>query len=154
MWEAFFVLSIWLSDGPKLLKAEFLIVSASKSDLLERSLSDGGVFVRTCRSGKQALGLLKNQKFDGILCDLGSRRAEAMNLLREIGRKSPEVAFVMISNARDIRVCILALIAGASGYLLKPLDSTAILAVANGALAKKRLDVRLTGHYKRVHESW
>lgn len=109
---------IRLPNAARDLQAGFLIVSDSKSDLLERSLSEGRAFARTCRSGEQALVLLRNRKFDGILCDLGSRRAEAMNLLTEIGKCFPEVAFVFITKPRDIRVCMLALIAGASGYLL------------------------------------
>jgi DNA-binding NtrC family response regulator len=143
-----------LPSDTKNLKAGFLIVSGSKSDLLERSLSEGGAFARKCRSGQQALVLLRNQKFDGILCDLGSRRSEAMNLLAEIGRNCPAVAFVMIAKRRDVRLGMLALIAGASGYLLKPSDASAILAVANAALAKKRLDLRLRGHHKKVHATW
>lgn len=81
--------------------------------------------------------MLKKQKFGGILCDLGSRRAEAMNLLTEVGKDSPKVAFVMITKRRDVRLGMLALIAGASGYLLKPLESNAILGVASGAPDQK-----------------
>src|ERR1700733_1728485 len=104
-------------------EARFLTVSnvPEVSCPLARMLSDIGFSSEGCSSGDQALGMLKDCSFQGILCDYTMARMGGMALLGEVRTKCPEGAFVMVADPGDVRQGVLAMLAGASDYLLKPL---------------------------------
>ena len=144
-----------LSRKAKALRGGFLIVcDSSERDTLERALLEGGLFAGTCSNGKQALNMLRTMAFGGVLCDLSKHRTEAMKLLKEVRTNFPEVAFVMITSPKGVREGILASIAGASGYVVKPLDRDAILASVNRALDRKHLDLRLETFFTKREVIW
>jgi two-component system response regulator FlrC len=132
------------TSSAKDLEARFLVVSDSpEGEILEGALLDGGLFGGACTSARQAISKLRKETFQGILCDLTASPTESMDLLIQIRVSFPTVAFVMVTNPKGLRDGILALIAGASGYLVKPLNPDAILESAHRALDRKHFDLCL-----------
>jgi DNA-binding NtrC family response regulator len=129
----------------------FLAVSNMPEDSypLVRMLTDIGFSSEGCSSGDQALGMLKDCSFQVILCDLTLGGMGGMELLSEVRTKFPEVAFVMVADAGDVRQGVLAMIAGASDYLLKPLRPDAVVASLRRALKRKRLERSLAKYQEK-----
>lgn len=119
---------------------------------LVRILADIGFSSEGCGSGDQALGLLKTSSFQGVLCDYTMDSMGGMELLNEVRTKFPEVAFVMVADSGDVRQGVLAMIAGASDYLLKPLQADAVVASLRRALKRKRIERSLTKYRERQTE--
>jgi DNA-binding NtrC family response regulator len=107
---------------------------------LVRMLASMGFSAEVCTDGKEALGLLKERGFQGVLCDHSMPGMDGMDLLNEVRANFPEIAFVMIAESGDVRQGVLSMIAGASGYLLKPLQSDAVVASLRQALKRKRIE--------------
>jgi DNA-binding NtrC family response regulator len=136
-------LSVFRSSSSAM-EARFLVVSDSpEREILERTLRDSGLFGGVCTSSKQAIGMLRKETFQGILCDLTTSSTESMDLLIQIRVSFPAVAFVMVTSPKGLRDGILALIAGASGYLVKPLTPEAIPESARRALDRKHFELCL-----------
>jgi DNA-binding NtrC family response regulator len=110
------------------------------SDPLVLMLANTGFSGEVCGSGDQALGMLKDHSFQGVICDNTMPGMGAMELLNEVRANFPDVAFVMVAEPGDVRQGVLAMIAGASDYLLKPLQSETVVASLRRALKRKRLE--------------
>jgi DNA-binding NtrC family response regulator len=104
---------------------------------LVRMLADRGLAAEVCSNGRQALTLLTHTCFQGVLCDY---TAGGMELLDEVRTNFPEVAVIMIMESGHVRQGVLAMIAGASDYLLKPLQPDAVVASLHRAVKRKRLE--------------
>jgi DNA-binding NtrC family response regulator len=111
---------------------------------LVQMLAGGGFSGEACTSDRQALSMLKHRTFHGVICDHTTSGMSGMGLLNEVRTSFPEVAFVMVTESGDVRHGVLAMIAGASGYLLKPLQSDAVVTGVRQALQRKRLELSLT----------
>jgi two-component system response regulator AtoC len=116
---------------------------------LVRMLADAGLSGEGCSSGDEALGMLKDCAFQGVLCDYTLADMGGMELLSEIRTKFPEVAFVMVADSGDVRHGVLAMIAGASDYLLKPLRTDAVVASLRRALKRKRIERSLAKYQEK-----
>jgi CheY-like chemotaxis protein len=92
------------------------------SDLVEHLLIARGLPGEACTDGRQALSILEQSKFQVVVCDLNMPGIGGMDLLEEVRTRYPEVAFVMMTGANDVREGIKAIKAGASDYLPKPLQ--------------------------------
>jgi DNA-binding NtrC family response regulator len=117
---------------------------------LVRMLSDIGFSGERCSSGDQALSMLKDCAFHGVLCDCTMAGMGGMELLSKVRANFPEVAFVMIADPGDVRQGVLAMIAGASDYLLKPLRADAVVASLRRALKRKRLERSLAKYQEKL----
>ena len=140
-----------LPTEPRASEARFLAVgdATEVSYPLIRMLADRGLSGEICSSGDQALGMLESNYFEGVLCEQNMPGMAGMELLSEVRTSFPQVAFVMIAESGDVRQGVLAMIAGASDYLLKPLHSDAVDASLRRALKRKRLERGLAKYQNR-----
>jgi len=131
-----------LRPGPRTSEVRFLAVGDAEevSSPLVRMLADRGLSAEICSGADQALAMLEHSCFEGVLCEQNLPGMAGMELLSEVKTSYPQVAFVMIAESGDVRQGVLAMIAGASGYLLKPLRSEAVDASLHLALGRKRLE--------------
>jgi FixJ family two-component response regulator len=60
-----------------------------------------------------------------------------LELLAEVHRRSPRVAFLLATGVDDVRVGIQAMKSGADDYLVKPLQEELVIVSLHRALQKK-----------------
>lgn len=122
-------------------------------DLVELFLVASGLSGESCSDGCQALSILEKSKFQVVVCDLNMPGIGGMDLLEEVRTRFPEVAFVMMTGANDVREGIKAIKAGASDYLTKPVQAAELVASIIRAVGAKRLESGQEDHGNRLEES-
>jgi putative nucleotidyltransferase with HDIG domain len=120
--------------------------------LLASVLSEEDFDCKTALSGAEALRLLERGNRDAIVCDLNMPGMNGMELLAEVRRRSPHVAFLVATGLDDVRAGILAMKSGADDYLVKPLQSELVIASLHRALQKKRLEQEVEGYRLHLEE--
>src|SRR6266403_4211065 len=120
--------------------------------LLALLLSQAGFECKTALSGAEALRLLEKDRRDAIVCDLNMPGMTGMELLAEVRRRSPQVAFLVATGLDDVRAGILAMKSGADDYLVKPLHADLVIASLHRALQKKRLEQEVEGYRLHLEE--
>jgi DNA-binding NarL/FixJ family response regulator len=83
-------------------------------------------------NGQEAIEAALRLRPELILMDVSMPEMNGIEAARHIKAQLPEVKIVMLTVADDDRVLIDAVKAGASGYLLKSLDSAEFLAMLDG----------------------
>ena len=90
--------------------------------MLRDRLTAAGYAVTIAGDGHEALTLLQNEEFEGIILDIGMPRMSGLDVLSEIHAKKSTVPIIMITAASSEERALLALQSGAHAYLLKPFD--------------------------------
>lgn len=83
-------------------------------------------------NGQEAIAAALRLRPELILMDVSMPEMSGIEAARHIKAQLPEVKIVMLTVSDDDRVLIDAVKAGASGYLLKSLDSTEFVAMLEG----------------------
>ena len=120
--------------------------------LLALLLSEAGFDCKTAPSGAEALRLLENDTRDAIVCDLNMPGMTGLQLLAEVRRRSPRVAFLLATGVDDVRMGIQAMKSGADDYLVKPLQEELVIASLHRALQKKGLEHEVEGYRLHLEE--
>lgn len=93
--------------------------------------------------GSDALDLLRSRTFDLVLSDLHLVDMIAMDLLKHIRRIDSGLTFVVTIDARQLRDALLAMIAGASGYVILGQSTNEVLDRIESAHKRNRLNTLL-----------
>jgi class 3 adenylate cyclase/ActR/RegA family two-component response regulator len=109
-------------------------------DMLSRRLESRGYRVTLAESGKHALDLLENERFDLLLLDIMMPEMSGLTTLKKLRVKHPRVDLpVIMATAKDQSQDIVdALGLGASDYVTKPIDFPVLLARVETHLSIKR----------------
>jgi cyclic di-GMP phosphodiesterase len=102
----------------------------------------------TACNGEEALAALQREPFDAVISDLQMPGLSGMEVLAEVRRKHPHVAFLVTTGVDDVDVGVKAMRSGADDYLVKPLRETAVVASLESALHKRRLEQEVE-HYRQ-----
>ncbi len=118
---------------------------------------DGIEVVGEAGSREQALGRIPPTRPDVAVLDVRLPDGNGVEVCREIRSKHPEIACIMLTSFSDDEALLQAIVAGASGYLLKQLRGTdivdAIRRVARGeSLLDPALSARVTERLRRPPE--
>jgi len=89
-------------------------------ELLGAFLDTRGYFVKTCRSGREALMLLDSETFDLVISDIEMAEINGFELLRQTRAKYPKIGIVLMTGYTESHPLSEALRAGADGYISKP----------------------------------
>ena len=120
--------------------------------LLALLLTEADFECKTALTGAEALRLLENDNRDAIVCDLNMPGMTGMELLAEVRRRWPQVAFLVATGLDDVRAGVLAMKSGADDYLVKPLHADLVIASLHRALQKKRLEQEVEGYRLHLEE--
>ena len=120
--------------------------------LMVEMLSGRGFEARSCSSAEEALELMQRESFDLVISDLHMPTMSGVELLEEVKKKHPRVAFLMATGVADVRVGIEAMQKGASDYLVKPIGLNTLASSVERALKLKRMEIELE-KYRRNLES-
>ncbi len=120
------------------------------SKLLSTLLTQASFDCATASSGEEALVALQREPFDAVVSDVRMPGISGLDLLAEVRRQHPHVAFLVVTGVDDIRVGIRAMTAGADDYLVKPFQEDAVISSLRRALEKKRLEREVEEYRQRL----
>lgn len=115
-----------------------------------RLLADAGISATACQNAFDVLRILRQDSFRTILSDLRMPDMDGIELMARVREEFPEIAFVLITEPDDLRHGILAMISGASDYIVAPLHPCTVRASRDRALKRKRLESAISGHSRRT----
>ena len=119
------------------------IVRRGVRELIEAE--DDLVVVGEADSADRALARIPATRPDVALLDVRLPDGDGVEVCREIRSRHPEIACVMLTSFSDDEALLQAVVAGASGYLLKQLRGTDILdAIRRTAAGESLLDPVVT----------
>lgn len=110
-------------------------------ELIQRVISENtGHQTRTVSQSVQVPELLDREVYDLILLDLRMPGMDGMALLKEIKRRHPKTAVIIITAFGTISTAVEALQHGAADFITKPFANPALLAVLDRVLRMQELD--------------
>lgn len=104
--------------------------------LLTRFLGKNGYDAQSCMSGSEAMRMLKQQRYDIVLCDYHLQDITGKELFEKVQPLYPDSIFIFITGYADVRVAVDLIKNGAYHYLSKPLYPDEILKIINNALVE------------------
>lgn len=115
-------------------------------------LSQVGIPNTSASNGNEALSVLSGGSFRAVISDLRMPGMSGLELLSEVHRKYPEVAFLLATGVDDVRVGVQAMKEGADDYLIKPLQLEMVLASLDRAFEKKELQREVENYRRHLEE--
>jgi len=109
-------------------------------------------YCATASNGEEALVALERERFDAIISDLQMPGISGMDLLAEVRRRHPHVAFLVTTGVDDVDVGVQAMRSGADDYLVKPLLESVVLASLERALHKRHLEQQVEDYRDHLEE--
>ncbi len=135
-------------------EARVLLVDdeAAACKLLSIILSPPAFRCAIAGSGEEALVALQRERFDAVVSDLHMPGISGMELLTEVRRCYPFMAFLVTTGVDDLDVGVQAMRCGADDYLVKPLRESAVVASLESALHKRRLEQQVESYRQHLEE--
>jgi len=122
------------------------------SKLLAIMLRPPSYCCSTATNGEEALVALQREPFDAVISDLQMPGISGLELLAEVRRSYPHVAFLVTTGLDDVEVGVQAMRSGADDYLVKPLLESAVLASLERALHKHYLEQQVEDYRQHLEE--
>jgi CheY-like chemotaxis protein len=91
-------------------------------ELISQILRKAGFEVTAAHSGSSGLATFQLEEFDIVLTDISMPEGDGIEMAERIRAVSPEVPIVMVTAADEPEYMARARQAGATAYLLKPID--------------------------------
>ena len=128
---------------PKKYAGRLLIVDDEPSmrSGLAALLTQQGFQVRTADGGEEALALLAEEPVDLVVTDRRMPGIDGVELTRRLHELEPALPVIVVTADDDVSTAIAAVRAGASDYLLKPVDLDALLISIDQALSHRDLRI-------------
>jgi DNA-binding NtrC family response regulator len=122
-------------------KGSILIVDdeAEIREGLEALLTSEGFEVTPAETGEAGLQKLEDQPFDLMLLDVSLPDRNGLDLLREIRRRDPDLAIILITAFGSIDMARAAFKGGAQDYITKPWSNDELIAQVSLAIEGHRL---------------
>lgn len=90
-------------------------------------------------NGIDGLGLIKNNDYDVVLCDIKMNRMDGMEVLEQSLKVKPDLPFIMISGHGTVETAIEASKKGAFDFISKPPDLNRLLITVRNAMDRGNL---------------
>jgi DNA-binding NtrC family response regulator len=121
-------------------KASLLIIDddAAVRKTLSKILEGEGYLVETVANGKEAMEVSKKQFFNVALIDVRLPDVDGTELLERLKETEPKMVKIIVTGYASLQNAIDAVNKGADGYVLKPFDADALLAMIEKHLKKQR----------------
>lgn len=95
--------------------------------------------VEDASDGISGLELIKERRYDLVLCDIKMPGMDGMELLQKLEEIDPQPIVIMISGHGNIETAVEAIKRGAFDFISKPLDLNRLLITLRNALDKEKL---------------
>jgi len=122
-------------------KARILAVDDQRyfRSFLEEQLNSEGYEVRSVDRGSDALELLAREDFDVVLTDVAMQGLAGTELVERVRATKPDQDVIVVTSVGDVRIAVDAMRAGASDYLLTPIDPALLSRSLDTILQRRRL---------------
>jgi two-component system NtrC family response regulator len=107
--------------------------------ILEYNLKQAGYEVATAANGSEGLAWIEKDSFGAVLTDIKMPGVDGLAVLREVKKRAPETAVIVITAYGSIEMAVEAMKEGAYDYVTKPLNRDALLLTLEKALRYSRL---------------
>lgn len=104
---------------------------------LRLHLLEQGYAVSEAADGRTAMQLIAENTFDVALVDLHLTDMHGLDIMRHLRKTSPETSVIILTGYATVDSAIEALRQGAHDYLIKPCDTTELLASVADGIARK-----------------
>jgi two-component system response regulator AtoC len=124
--------------------AKLLVVDDEKNLRLvvQKEMARQGHEVECAEDGEAAWGMLQNDEFDVVLCDINMPRLDGLGLLRRTRTLAPDPPeVIMLTGQATVESAIEAMKLGAYDYLTKPYRIGELAALVTAAAEKQQLKV-------------
>ncbi len=127
-----------MSTGQEIRTAHILVVDDESAlrRILARILEREGYEVATAGDATAARELLATNSFDLVITDITMPGEDGLSLVRGIRIAWPETATLIVSGVSDAEVADQVLACGASGYVMKPFQSSAVIIEVQQAIGR------------------
>ena len=131
----------------------------SMREMLEYLLTKQGYEVTCAESGKRAIKLIGETRFDLLICDIRLGDITGLDVLRASKAQNPATVVIMISAYVTTEVAVEAMNEGAYDYVPKPFDNDELKTTVANALELKTLEqekesiddqLKKTIHFKKI----
>ena len=119
---------------------------------LARLLEVVGYQCTQAASAEQALAILEREAFPVLLSDIRMAGMDGVGLLREVRRRWPDVAVLMLTAVAEVDTAVACLQAGAFDYIAKPFQVDEVRARVGQALEKRRLILENRQYHQHLAE--
>src|SRR6185437_2868494 len=120
--------------------------------VLVRLLEGDGFVCREAGSGVEALEALESQPVPLMLSDVRMPLMDGVALLREVTKRWPDTAVVMVTAVADVDSAVNCLQLGALDYVAKPFHLDEVRARVAQALDKRRLLLENKNYHRQLEE--
>ena len=103
-------------------------------------------------NGLEALEVLGHVGVTLLMTDMQMPKMDGIALLREVRRRYPDVAVVMVTGNADVEIAVGALAMGAMDYIVKPFQLEEVRARVAQALEKRRLILENRDYQAQLEE--
>ncbi len=104
---------------------------------LETGLSFKGFRLSSATSGREAVNLLKNHKFDAVICDLVMADGDGLSVIRSLREFDQNTPIILMTAQGSVETAFESIGSGASDFIAKPFEIAAL-----AALVRRHLDAR------------
>lgn len=120
--------------------------------VLVRLLEGDGFACREAGSGVEALQLMERQPAPLVISDLRMPEMDGVTLLREIVRRFPGTAVIMVTAVAEVESAVACLQQGALDYVAKPFHLDEVRARVTQALEKRRLILENREYHQHLED--
>jgi len=141
--------------GTYILKERILILDDEITilDVLQQHLTEEQYECVVTVSPKQALEVLRSQRFAVLLTDLKMPKMHGIEVVRVAKECDPDLAIIVITALVDVKHAIQALRIGAYDYVLKPFNLSEISLSVSRAIEKRNLVIENRRHQEELERS-
>ncbi len=125
---------------------------ASARSGLEKLLRQAGYTVDTAKDGNDALLVAADHPPEVVVTDLKMPGMDGMALLTKLRESDREMPVIVATAFGDVSSAVVAMRAGASDYLTKPIDFDALLIAIERALERRSLRVEAENLRRQLRE--
>jgi two-component system response regulator AtoC len=111
---------------------------------LKKYLSSKNYTVTDAESGQAALLSARNESPDVVLCDIGLKDMNGIDVMKRLREDDPTLPVLIITGQDDMETTIKAVQAGAYDYLVKPIDIDRLELAVRRACESKTMSDRLS----------
>src|SRR6266508_2870496 len=108
-------------------------------ELLVDALTRRGFAAKAVASGGEALGMLQDGEFDGMVVDVNLGGMTGIELCRRAGETRPNLPAIVMTGHADVEVAIAAMRAGAFDFIEKPISAESLALMLKRAIEHFRL---------------
>ncbi|MFA5859930.1 MAG: response regulator [Elusimicrobiota bacterium] len=111
--------------------------------LCRRILVKEGYEVFTSKDPQEVLSIISKEKFDVVLTDMIMPGINGLELIKEIKKREPLTAVVLMTGQGDVETAVKAMRYGAFDYILKPFDKNKLTTLMKLCLLHQQTDTSL-----------